>query len=89
MQGLIVHMPMAMVGFHQLAMTWPTWESFTHTPPPLEGKVHFRYDGAYDSERVLITSGSATIVPDVTRTDSILVLVIAPPTYSLLRSRPV
>ena len=61
MQGLIVHMPMAMVGtqFHQLAMTWPTWESFTHTPPPLEGtgpgtgKVHFRYDGAYDSERVL------------------------------------
>ena len=42
----------------------------------------------YDSERVLITSGSATIVPDVTRTDSIILLVIAPPTYSLLRSRP-
>ena len=51
--------------FVKLAKSWPTWESYTHEPPITNGEVHFSYDGEYSSERVLILSGSGTLVPDV------------------------
>ena len=50
--------------FSELAHTWPTWESETHQPPIVDNKVRIVYDGDYGSERVLISSGRATIIPD-------------------------
>ena len=50
--------------FIELAKTWPKWESATHQPPLVDNKVHFNYDGDYGSERILVASGRATIIPD-------------------------
>ena len=50
--------------FKELAKTWPKWESLTHSPPIVDNEVHFNYDGDYGSERVLVESGRATIIPD-------------------------
>ena len=32
--------------------------------PPKSGKFHFDYNGDYETERVLIMSGEATLTPD-------------------------
>ena len=66
MKNLYTYVPAAMVqpDFRDLAKTWPQWESATHEPPLVDGKVHFTYDGDYGSERVLVSSGRATIIPD-------------------------
>jgi len=67
MNTLITHVPAADVTdeFKTLAKTWPLWESKTHPQkPPKSGKFHFDYNGDYDTERVLITKGSATLTPD-------------------------
>ena len=50
--------------FRELAKTWPVWESATHMPPLIDDKVRFRYDGDYGSERILVVSGRATVIPD-------------------------
>ena len=39
------------------ALDWPEWRAN-------DDKVHIMYDGNYTSERVLILSGRATVVPD-------------------------
>ena len=51
--------------FKALAAEWPTWDS-DEAEPPLDpdGKVHFDYNWEYDSERVLVVQGSATLTPD-------------------------
>ena len=66
MRELYNMVPAALVEaeFSELAKTWPTWESATHTPAIVDNKVHFTYDGDYGSERVLVSSGRATIIPD-------------------------
>jgi hypothetical protein len=66
MKNLYTFVPAAMVepGFRELAKTWPTWDSATHQPPLVDDQVHFKYDGDYGSERVLVASGRANIVPD-------------------------
>jgi hypothetical protein len=66
MKHLYTYVPAAMVetSFKELASTWPTWESATHQPPIQDDKVHIKYDGDYGSERVLISSGRATLIPD-------------------------
>ena len=33
-------------------------------PPLVDNKVHIKYDGDYGSERVLVTKGKGTIIPD-------------------------
>jgi hypothetical protein len=40
----------------KLAVAWPEWRS--------SEDVHIEYDGDYTSERVLVLSGRATVVPD-------------------------
>ena len=35
-----------------------------HQNPPKSGKFHFDYNGDYETERVLIMSGEATLTPD-------------------------
>jgi len=67
MDKLITHVAAADVEdeFTALAMTWPLWESKTHPQdPPKSGKFHFDYNGDYETERVLIMSGEATLTPD-------------------------
>ena len=66
MKDLYTFVPAAMVpaDFRELSKTWPTWESATHTPAIVDDKVKFKYDGDYGSERVLVASGKATIIPD-------------------------
>eukprot|EP00966_Prymnesium_polylepis_P190777 4421467-Prymnesium_polylepis.1 len=51
--------------FRASAKNWPTWDS-EEADPPLDpdGCVHFDYNGEYDSERVLVLKGSATLTPD-------------------------
>ena len=44
-----------------LAADWQLWDS---AQEGTEGTIHIDYDGEYGSERVLIVSGRATIVPD-------------------------
>ncbi|KAK3275805.1 hypothetical protein CYMTET_9075 [Cymbomonas tetramitiformis] len=47
-----------------LAATWPVWDSKTHPQKPKgSGKFSFDYSGDYDTERVLITKGRATLTP--------------------------
>jgi len=50
--------------FKEMATTWQGWDSKTHPKQEEENKFHFDYDGDYGSERVLVTSGSATVTPD-------------------------
>ena len=50
--------------FKELAKSWPSWDSKTHPQKPKNsGKFRFDYNGEYGSERVLITSGAATLKP--------------------------
>ncbi|KAJ1620462.1 hypothetical protein T492DRAFT_1077705 [Pavlovales sp. CCMP2436] len=63
---LITHTPAAEVSaaFKEAASAWPLWDSKTHPQKPKNsGKFRFDYNGSYDTERVLITSGSATLFP--------------------------
>ena len=64
--ALYQHVPADKVpaAFKELAKDWPVWDSKDADPPLVDGKVHFKYDGDYASERVLIVSGKATITPD-------------------------
>lgn len=66
MRNLYTFVPAAMVDqdFRELANSWPTWESSNHQPPLVNSRVHFEYNGDYGSERVLIASGCAHIIPD-------------------------
>ena len=51
--------------FKATASTWPVWDSKTHPQKPKgSGKFPFDYNGDYDTERVLITAGRATLTPD-------------------------
>ena len=51
--------------FKTTASAWPVWDSKTHPQKPKgSGKFPFDYNGDYDTERVLITSGRATLTPD-------------------------
>ena len=51
--------------FRELAATWPLWESDEHPhEPPGSNRFHIAYHGDYDSERVLIMAGRATLTPD-------------------------
>lgn len=66
MDKLITHVPAADVtdDFKDLALTWPLWESRTHPQaPPKSGKFHFDYNGDYETERILVMSGKATLSP--------------------------
>ena len=51
--------------FKKLAKSWPVWSS-DEAEPMQKGtnRFHFHYNGDYDSERVLITKGKATMTPD-------------------------
>jgi len=67
MEKLITHTPASDVlpDFVSNASDWPLWDSDDHPQePPGSGKFPFNYNGNYASERVLIVSGSATLVPD-------------------------
>jgi len=51
--------------YKEMAAGWPEWSSKTHPQKPAKsGKFHFDYNGDYATERVLITSGRATLKPD-------------------------
>jgi len=51
--------------FKETALTWPLWDSRTHPQKPAKsGKFHFDYNGDYETERVLIMSGKATLTPE-------------------------
>merc|ERR1712083_349241 len=48
-----------------LAMSWPVWDSKTHPQkPPKSGKFHFDHGGDYETERILVLEGEATLTPD-------------------------
>lgn len=66
MAALYTFVPAANVTaeFKELATSWPVWDSKTHPMQEEKDKFHFDYDGDYGSERVLVTSGSATLTPD-------------------------
>ena len=66
MRNLYTFVPASIVtpDFRELAKSWPVWESATHQPPLVDDKVRFRYDGDYGSERILVVSGRATVIPD-------------------------
>eukprot|EP00092_Neocalanus_flemingeri_P026182 GFUD01028379.1.p1 GENE.GFUD01028379.1~~GFUD01028379.1.p1 ORF type:complete len:226 (-),score=48.09 GFUD01028379.1:291-887(-) len=67
MDKLITHVSAADVTdeFKDTALTWPLWESRTHPQTPAKsGKFHFDYNGDYETERVLIMSGKATLSPE-------------------------
>jgi len=67
MVELITHVAAADVtdSFKETALTWPLWDSRTHPQTPAKsGKFHFDYNGDYETERVLIMSGKATLSPD-------------------------
>ena len=50
--------------FKETAKNWPVWDSRTHPQaPPKSGKFLFKYNGDYETERVLIMSGKATLSP--------------------------
>jgi len=50
--------------FKETAMNWPLWDSRTHPQTPAKsGKFHFDYNGDYETERVLIMCGKATLSP--------------------------
>ena len=50
--------------YKKMASAWPVWESKTHPQKPKgSGKFPFNYNGDYDTERVLIISGRATLTP--------------------------
>lgn len=52
--------------FKELAETWPLWDSKTDPQNPKKlacYSFHFNYNGSYQSERVLIMSGAATLKP--------------------------
>jgi len=50
--------------YKAMAATWPVWDSKTHPQKPKgSGKFPFDYNGDYDTERVLITAGKATLTP--------------------------
>jgi len=64
---LVTIVPAAEVSaeYKATAAQWPVWESKTHPQKPKgSGKFPFDYNGDYDTERVLITSGRATLTPD-------------------------
>ena len=44
-----------------MASAWQVWDS---VQDGVGGTIHIDYDGEYGSERVLIVSGRATVVPD-------------------------
>ena len=44
-----------------LAADWQVWDAAADSN---EGTIHIDYDGDYASERVLIVSGRATVIPD-------------------------
>ena len=44
-----------------MAAAWQLWDS---VQDGVGGTIHIDYDGEYGSERVLIVSGRATVVPD-------------------------
>jgi uncharacterized cupin superfamily protein len=47
-----------------MAQGWSTWDSTTHPCEPANsGKFDFDYNGDYDTERVLILTGRATVTP--------------------------
>lgn len=51
--------------FRETALTWPLWDSRLHPQsPPKSGKFHFEYNGDYETERVLVVSGKATLTPE-------------------------
>ena len=51
--------------FRETATTWPVWDSRLHPQtPPKSGKFHFEYNGDYETERVLVLTGKATLTPE-------------------------
>jgi hypothetical protein len=67
MEKLITHTLAVDVSskFIEQASSWPQWSSIDHPQTPANsGKFPFNYNGDYDTERVLITSGRATLRPD-------------------------
>ena len=65
---LVTHVPAAQVSaeFKAAADAFPLWDSITHPQKPAgSGKFLFDYNGDYDTERVLILSGKATLTPTV------------------------
>jgi len=67
MDKLMTHVAAADVSeeYKETAMTWPLWDSRTHPQTPAKsGKFHFDYTGDYETERVLIMSGKATLTPE-------------------------
>jgi len=67
MDKLITYVAAADVSesFREKAMTWPLWDSRLHPQtPPKSGKFHFEYNGDYETERVLVVSGKATLTPE-------------------------
>jgi len=65
---LVTHVPAAQVSaeFKAAADAFPLWDSTTHPQKPAgSGKFLFDYNGDYDTERVLILSGKATLTPTV------------------------
>jgi len=50
--------------YKKTASAWPVWDSRTHPQKPAKsGKFLFEYNGDYETERVLIISGEATLSP--------------------------
>jgi len=67
MDKLITYVAAAKVSeeFRETALTWPLWDSKMHPQaPPKSGKFHFDYNGDYETERVFIMSGKATLTPE-------------------------
>jgi len=67
MDKLITYVPAVDVSesFRDTALTWPLWDSRHHPQsPPKSGKFHFEYNGDYETERVLVVSGKATLTPE-------------------------
>jgi len=51
--------------FKETARSWPLWDSRLHPQnPPKSGKFKFEYNGDYETERVLVVSGKATLTPE-------------------------
>ena len=68
MNKLITHTPASEVDaageFAATARSWPLWDSSSHPCVPAgSGKFAYDYNGDYDTERVLIASGRATLTP--------------------------